>query len=100
MVVIDNFSKLGFTRPLENKNAQTKTNSFEYILLTSKRKTNFMKTDRGEEFCNGIFQKSLSNENIKHYSINSSSVSVFAERFNRTIRDLLKRPVFERGDGN
>ena len=26
--------------------------------------------------------------------------AVFAERFNRTIRDLLKRPVFEKGEGN
>ena len=26
--------------------------------------------------------------------------AVFAERFNRTIRDLLKRPVCEKGDGN
>ena len=25
--------------------------------------------------------------------------AVFAERFNRTITDLLKRPVFEKGDG-
>ena len=24
----------------------------------------------------------------------------FAERFNRTIRDLLTKPVFEKGDGN
>ena len=26
--------------------------------------------------------------------------AVFAERFNHTIRDLLKRVVFEKGDGN
>ena len=27
-------------------------------------------------------------------------MTVFAERFNRTLRNLLKRPVFERGDAN
>ena len=37
---------------------------------------------------------------MKLYSRNSSYGAVFAERFNRTIRDLLKRPVFEKGDGN
>ena len=37
---------------------------------------------------------------FKLYSRNSSFGSVFAERFNRTIRDLLKKPVFEKGDGN
>ena len=32
------------------------------------------------------------------YSGNSSFAAVFAERFNSTIRDLLKKIVFEQGD--
>ena len=35
---------------------------------------------------------------MKIYSRNSSNGAVFAERFNRTIRDLLKKIVFEQGD--
>ena len=46
-----------------------------------------------------MFQDFLNKNNIKHYSRNSSFGSVFAERFNRTIRDLLKKVVFEKGDG-
>ena len=42
----------------------------------------------------------MNKNSIKLYSRNSSYGAVFAERFNRTIRDLLKRPVFEKGDGN
>ena len=42
----------------------------------------------------------MNKNNIKLYSRNTSYGAVFAERFNRTIRDLLKRPVFEKGDGN
>ena len=42
----------------------------------------------------------LNKNNIKRYSIKTSSGAVFAERFNRTIRDLLKRPVFEKGESN
>ena len=42
----------------------------------------------------------MNNNNIKLYSRNSSFGSVFAERFNRTIRDLLEIPVFEKCDGN
>ena len=38
LVVIDNFSKFGWTVPLKNKNAQTIKNSFENISLGSKRK--------------------------------------------------------------
>ena len=100
LVVIDNFSKFGWTVPLKNKNAQTIKDSFENILKSSKRKPNLIETDRGKEFYNNIFQDYLNKNNIKLYSRNSSYGAVFAERFNRTIRDLLKKIVFEHGDGN
>ena len=51
-------------------------------------------------FYNSIFQSFLNNNNIEHYSRNSSLGAVYAERFNRTIRDHLNRPVFERGGIN
>ena len=100
LVTIDNFSKFGWTVPLKNKNVITIKDSFENILISSKRKPNLIETDRGKEFYNNIFQEFLNKNNIKLYSRNSSLGAVFAERFNRTIRDLLKRPVFEKGDGN
>ena len=100
LVTIDNFSKFGWTVPLKNKNAQTIKDSFENILINSKRKPNLIETDRGKEFYNNIFQDFLNKNNIKLYSRNSSYGAVFAERFNRTIRDLLKKIVFEQGDGN
>ena len=100
LVVIDNFSKFGWTVPLKNKNALTIKDSFEYILISSKRKPNLIESDRGKEFYNNIFQDFLNKNNIKLYSRNTSLGAVFAERFNRTIRDLLKRPVFEKGGGN
>ena len=99
LVVIDNFSKFGWTVPLKIKNAQTIKDSFENILINSKRKPNLIESDRGKEFYNNIFQDSLIKNNIKIYSRNSSYGAVFSERFNRTIRDLLKKIVFEKGDG-
>ena len=69
-------------------------------MINSKRKPNLFETDRGKEFYNNIFQDFLNKNNIKLYSRKSSYGAVFAERFNRTIRDLLKRPVFEKGDRN
>ena len=98
LVIIDNFSKYGWTIPLKNKNAQTIKDSFENILISSKRKPNLIESDRGKEFYNNIFQDFLNKNNIKLYSRNSSYGAVFAERFNRTIRDLLKKIVFEQGD--
>ena len=98
LVIIDNFSKYGWTVPLKNKNAQTIKDSFENILTNSKRKPNLIESDRGKEFYYNIFQDFLNKNNIKLYSRNSSYGAVFAEKFNRIIRDLLKKIVFERGD--
>ena len=98
LVIIDNFSKFGWTVPLKNKNAQTIKDSFENILTSSKRKPNLIETDRGKDFYNNISQEFLNKNNIKLYSRNSSYGAVFAERFNRTIRDLLKKIIFEQGD--
>ena len=100
LVIIDIFAKYGFTIPLKNKNAQTTKKSFENNFLGSKRKPNLIKTDRDGGFFNNIFQDFLNKNNIEIYSRKTSLGAVFAERFNRTIRDLLKRPVFERGDTN
>ena len=59
LVIIDNFSKFGWTIPLKNKNAQTIKDSFENILISSKRKPNLIETDRGKKFYNNIFQDFL-----------------------------------------
>ena len=50
LVIIDNFSKFGWTVPLKNKNAQTTKDSFENILISSKRKPNIIESDRGKDF--------------------------------------------------
>ena len=100
LFVIDNFSKYGWTIPLKNKNAQTINDSFENILLNSNIKPNLIESDRGREFYNNIFQDFPNKNNIKLYSRNSSHGAVFAERFNRTIRDLLKKINFEQSDAN
>ena len=99
LVIIDNFNKFGWTVPLKIKNAQTVKDSFGIILINSKRKPNLNETDRGKQFYNNCFQDFLNENNIKLYSRKSSFVSAFSERFNRTIRDLLKGPVSEKGVG-
>ena len=90
MVIIDNFSKFGWTTPLKNRNAQKITNPFENITIRSKRKPNLIETDPGKDFYNSILQDFLNKNNTKHFSRNTSLRAVFAERFIRTITDLLK----------
>ena len=67
-------------------------------MINSKRKPNLIESDRGKEFYNNIFQDFLNKNKIKIYSRKTELGAVFAERFNRTIKDLLKKVVFERGD--
>ena len=100
LVAIDNFSKFNFFRtiPLKKKNAYRREDSFENNLINSKTKPKVIETDRGKKIYNKVFQNQLNN--IKHYSRNTEKGAVSAERFNRTIKDLLKRPVFEKEDGN
>ena len=88
LVIIHNFSKFAWTVPLKNKNAETIRDSSENILISSKRKPNVIESDTGRDFYNNVFQDFLNKNNIKLCSRNSSYDAVFAERFNRTIRDL------------
>ena len=94
--MIDNFSKFGWTVPLKNKSTQTIKDSFENTLISAKRSPILIQKDRGKIFCNSNLQNFLEKDNAINYSRNTSLGAVFAEKFNRTIRDLLKRPVFER----
>ena len=92
----ENFSKFGWTVPLKHKIAQTIKDSFENILLCSERKSELIETDRGEQFYNKIFQSFSNNNSTRHYSRNTSPGAVFAERLNRSLRDLLKGPIVKR----
>ena len=82
---------------MNNKYAQSITDAFSQIVKSSKRKPNLLETDDGKEYVNKIFNEFLINHNIKRYSRNTALGAVFAARFNRTIRNLLKKPVFEKG---
>ena len=100
LVVIDNFSKFGWTIPWKNRYAQSITDAFSQIIKTSRRKPNLLETDDGKEYVNKIFNEFLINHKIKRYSGNTALGAVFAERFNRTIRNLLKKPVFLAGEAS
>ena len=95
-IIIDNFSKYLWAIPLKNKYSQTITNEFSNI-ITSKRKPLKLESDRGTEFYNSILQNLLRSKNIRHYSRYTDKGPSIAERVIRTLRNLLKKPVFEKG---
>ena len=99
-IIIDDFSKYLWAISLKNIYSQTITNEFSNILTTSKRKHLKIESDRGSEFYNSIFQNFLKSQNIHHYSRYTDKGPSIAERVLRTIRNLLKKPVFEKGNAD
>ena len=85
---------------MKNKYSQTITNEFSNILTTSKRKPLKIESDRGTEFYNSIFQNLLKAKNIQHYSRFTDKGPSIAERVIRTVRSLLKKPVFLTGNAD
>ena len=73
--------------------------SFENTFKGS-RKKNLIESDRRKESYNNIFHTFLIENSIKQYSTKKYLGDLFAERFNRTVRDLLKQPAFEKAESN
>ena len=82
--------------PLKNKYDQSITNEFSNLLTTSKRRPLKLRSDRGAECYNSVFQNFLKVKNKHHYSRFTDKGPSIAERLNRTIRNLIKKPVFEK----
>ena len=99
-IIVDNFLKYLWGIPLKNEHAQTITNEFSNILTTSKRKPLKIESGGGTEFYNSLFQTFLKNKKIHHYSRFTDKGPSIAERVIRTIRNLLKKPVFEKGNAD
>ena len=96
-IKIDDFSKFLWALPLKNRNSQTITNEFSNVIMTSKRKPIKIESERGSEFYNCIFQHFLQPKSIHHYSRYTDKGLSIAERVIHTLRNLLKKPVFEKG---
>ena len=99
-VIIDNFSKYLRAIPLKIKYSQTITNEFSNILTTSKRKPLKIESDGGNEIYNNTFENFLKLKNIHHYSRSTHKSPSIVERVIRTIRNLLKKPIFLAGNAD
>ena len=59
-----------------------------------------IESDRGTDFYNNIFQKFLNSKNIHHYSRFTAKGPSIAELVIRSIRNLLKKPIFLPGNAD
>ena len=86
--------------PPKKKYSQTITSEFSNILAQSKRKPLKIESDRGTEIYNSIFQNLLRSKNIQHYSKYTDKGPSIAEKVIRTVRNLLKKPIFLAGEAS
>ena len=87
LCTIDLYSKYAFVIPLKDKKGISIVNAFNKIIKQSHRKPNKIWVDQGGEFCNNVFKKWLSDNNIIMYSTYNEGKSVVAERFIRTLKN-------------
>ena len=81
--------------PLE-KNGKTIADEFSNVLTKSERKPPKIETDRGSEWYNSTFQNFLKVKKTQHNSRFTDKSPSIAERVIRSVRNLLKKPVFEK----
>ena len=98
--IIDNRAKYALTIPLTDKSGKSTTTAFKKLNEKEKRKPQKVWSDRGKEFYNQTFLHFLKKQNIQIYSTHSDLKAVFVERFNRTLLDLIKEPMYIEGKGN
>ena len=98
--IIDNHTKYAWASPLKDKSGKSTTTALKSLVEKEKRKPHKIWSDRGKEFYNTTFLHYLKEENIQIYSTNSNLKAVFVERFNKTLLDLIKEPMYIEGKGN
>ena len=99
-MVNDNFSENGWGIPLRNETFQTKPNEFFKVMHESNRTLKLIETVDENQFLNKIFSDFVTSKEFKGHNSYTTEGAVYTERFNRTIRDLLKEPVFIKGKPN
>jgi len=91
LCVIDIFSKKAWIEPIKNKTGFAVTKAFQKIISRAGSKPEKLQTDSGKEFYNSTFQKALSSQNIKHFSVTSEIKCGTIERFIRTIMTKIRK---------
>jgi len=98
LVVVDTLSKSAWAEPCALKDAKHTTAAFEAILKrAAPRRPQRLQTDDGKEFFNAHFQALCKRYGIHHFSSGSDQKAAGAERFNRTLKDLLSKYMREKG---
>jgi hypothetical protein len=93
LVVIDCFSKYAWALPQKTKDAKATATTFEALLAqAAPRQPINLQTDKGKEFCNGVFKSMLERHKIHHFTTHNEEIkAAIVERLNRTLKARLYR---------
>ena len=97
VTIIDNHTKYAWAIPLKDKSGKSTTTALKSLIEKTKRKPDKIWSDRGKEVYNKTFLDFLKQNEIQIYSTNSDLKAVFVERFNRTLLNLIKKPMYIEG---
>ena len=92
--IIDNHTKYAWAMPLKDKSGKSTTTALKSLIEKAKRKPDKIWSDRGKEFYNKTFLYFPKQNEIQIDSTNSNLKAVFVERFNRTLLDLMNKPIY------
>jgi len=95
LVAIDCFTKKAWILPLKKKDANSSLNAIKNILIEMKKQPETIFFDKGTEFKNKIVTNYLNEKNINILHPNTEPKAAIAERFNRSIQDLIYRFLTE-----
>lgn len=87
LTAIDTFSRKVAISPIKSKKTSEVLLAFKSIMKRMKEwnKLKYVQSDKGTEFCSRLFQKYLTEKNIKHFSTSTETKASMIERFHRTL---------------
>ena len=89
LCVIDIHNKYARVISLKDKKCITTTNAFQKICWESNRKPNKIWVDKGSDFYDRSIKSWLEKNDIEMYSTHNKEKSVIAERFVRTLKNII-----------
>ena len=89
LTCIDVFSRFARAVPVKSKSASDMEAAIKIMFKDGH--PDHLQTDLGKEFYNSKVKSFLEHLNIKHYTVHSQYKAAYVERFNRTLRDALKK---------
>lgn len=89
LMIIDVFSKYGWSIPLKNKTGAEMVRAFSELWDSGQKPPKFLWTDKGKEFDNKQFRALLEEKKVHLYWTENEEKSSVVERWNRTIKTIM-----------